>query len=231
MSMRFSIVLGALALAMPLVAQDYKPISPACVVDGGEVKPGFTAKYFYEGVNYVVGFCCTGCRTKFLQGPAPYMAQALAAKANPPPKKEAARKAAPDATGPCDLKKIIRVPFCVGCAREIGKDDLRSGICKRCEVKPVTVEYCVKSGEIYYEAEGHPETRTDKPFTFEGKLISTPRAEEVRSRISYLCESCGATSDVETEFKHKDGCKPKIGGLKKVCTKSGTAPHATDSKK
>src|SRR5262245_25934574 len=99
--MRSFFVLAALAFAASVVvAQDYKPISPACVVDGGEVKPGLTVKYVYEGVNYVVGFCCTGCRTKFLQGPAQYMAQAIAAKASPPPKKEKEKKVAADATGP-----------------------------------------------------------------------------------------------------------------------------------
>lgn len=214
-----------------LVAQDYKPISPACVVDGGEVRPGWTAKYVYEGVNYVVGFCSSACRTKFLQSPATYMAQALAARAAPPPKKEKEKKVSPVATGPCDLKKVVKVPWCVGCAREIMKDDLRGGVCKRCEAKPVTVEYCVKTGESYYQAEGHPETRTDKPFTFEGKLISVPRADEDRCRISYLCETCGATAEVESEFKHQEGCKAKIGGPKKVCSKSGAAPHATEAKK
>ena len=226
--MKSFIILAALA---SFAAQDYKPISPACVVDRGEVKPGLTVKYVYEGVNYVVGFCCTGCRTKFLQGPAAYMADALAAIAKPPPKKEKEKKVSPAATGPCDLKKVVKVPWCVGCAREIGKDDLRLGACKRCEVKPVNIEYCVKTGETYYMAEGHPETKTDKPFTFEGKLISVPRADDEKCRAGYLCDSCMATSEVESEFKHKDGCKPKIGGLKKVCSKSGTAPHATEAKK
>jgi len=225
-------VLGILALAATgAPAQDYRPLSQACVVDGGEVKPGLTMKCVYEGVNYVVGFCCTGCRTKFLQDHHGYMAQAVAnLKAPPAPKKEK-KAAAADATGPCDCKKLVKVPYCASCAREIAKDDLRTGVCKRCETKPVTIEYCVKAGETYYQAEGHPETRTDKPFTFDGKLINTPRTDEDRARISYLCESCMATADVESEFKHKDGCKGKIGGLKKICSKSGTAPHATDLKK
>lgn len=224
--------LGVLAaLAAPLgAAQDYRPISPACVVDGGEVRPGLTAKYVYEGTNYVVGFCCTGCRTKFIQEPGTHMARAIAAKANPPPKKEKEKKVSPAATGPCDLKRIVKVPYCSGCAREMGKDDLRGGLCKRCEIKPVTVEYCVKTGESYYMVEGRPETKSEKPFVHEGKLINIPRADEERARVGYLCESCDAGAEVESEFKHKDGCKPKIGGLKKCCPKSGTAPHATDKK-
>jgi len=224
-------ILGVLAaLAAPLGAeQDYKPISRACVVDGGEVRPGMTVKYVYEGSNYVVGFCYTGCRTKFLQEPGTYMAQALAAKASPPPKKE--KKVSPAATGPCDLKRIVKFPYCSACARELGKDDVRSGVCKRCEGKPVQIEYCIKTSDVYYRADCHPDKKSDKPVLCDGKLFGVPHADEERSRATLLCESCGQTGDVEAEFKHKDGCKPKLGGLKKVCSKSGTAPHATDTKK
>ena len=50
---------------------------------------------------------------------------------------------------------------------------------------------------------------------------------EDKARISYECESCGAKGMVESEVKHKPDCKPKtLGrGLKKVCAKSGKAPH------
>lgn len=229
--MRNLVILGVLAAAAPLVAaQDYRPISPACVVDGGEVRPGLTAKYFYEGTNYIVGFCCTGCRTKFIQDPATHMAQALAARAAPPPPKKE-KKVSPAATGPCDLKKVVKSPYCVGCAREIDKEDLRNGVCKRCEVKPVQIEYCVKTGDAYYQATCHPEKKGDQPILCDGKLYNIPRADEDKARIKYLCESCGATAELEPGFKHNDGCKPKLGGLKKVCSKSGAAPHATDAKK
>jgi hypothetical protein len=230
--MRIILVLGALVTVSPLVfAQDYRPFIPVCVVDGGEFRQGLTMKYVYEGTNYVVGFCSIGCRTKFLQSPATYMAQTLAARASMPAKKDKEKKPSPTATGPCDQKKLVKVPWCVSCSREIGKDDLRNGLCKRCETKATNVEFCVKAGETYYQAEGHPETRSEKPFTFEGKLISVPRTDEDRARITYLCESCMATAEVESELKHQEGCKPKIGGLKKVCAKSGTSPHATEAKK
>ena len=50
---------------------------------------------------------------------------------------------------------------------------------------------------------------------------------EDKARISYECETCGAKGLVESEVKHKPDCKPKTlgGGLKKVCAKSGKAPH------
>jgi hypothetical protein len=197
----FLTTVALLACSLGSAAQDYRPFSRACVVDGGEVRPGFTAQYKHEGQWYVVGFCCTGCRTKFIQSPATYMATALANAKAGAEKKD--KKVSPDATGPCDLKKIIKTPWCPSCNRELGKDDvLPSKLCKKCETKPVQAEFCVKTGE-----------------------------NEDRSRVTYKCESCAATSEIESEFKHEAGCKPKLGGgLKKVCSKSGTAPHATEAK-
>src|SRR5262249_3428686 len=137
--------------------------------------------YVYEGQKWVVGFCCTGCRTKFLQGPAGYMETAVAAaKAGPPKKKD--KKVSETATGPCDVKRIVKVPWCPMCNRELSKDDvLPTKVCKRCETKPVMAEFCVKMGE-----------------------------SEDRARISYKCETCNATAELESEFKHAADCKPKL---------------------
>ena len=83
------------------------------------------------------------------------------------------------------------------------KDDvLANKTCKRCETKPLQAEFCVKTVEA-----------------------------EDRARVSYKCESCASTAEIDSEFKHEASCKPKLGGgLKKVCSKSGMSPHATDSK-
>jgi hypothetical protein len=200
---RILAALGLLAAAASLSAQDtYQPFSRACVVDGNEVKPGLTAQYIYEKTKYVVGFCCTGCRTKFLQAPAMYFQAALAAFKDSQKKKD--KKVATDATGPCNLKHLLKVPWCVSCQRELGKDDvLPNKTCKKCENKPLLVEFCVKVGD----------------------------GGEDRARVTYRCDGCGATGDLEAEFKHEDDCKKKgLGGLKKVCSKSGTAPHATEGK-
>lgn len=52
---------------------------------------------------------------------------------------------------------------------------------------------------------------------------------EDKARITYVCEACEAKGAIESEFKHKEGCKPTLGkGLKQVCTKSGKEPHASD---
>ncbi len=190
-----------LACSLSSSAQNYTPFSPACVVDGAQVRPGFTAQYKYEDKWYVVGFCSTPCRAKFIQAPAMYMGPALEAARAGLQKKD--KKIAPDATGPCDLKRLVKAPWCKECDRELAKDDLLpSRLCKKCEKKPLQIEYCVKVGE-----------------------------SEDRARVSYKCEACMATAEIEADFKHEADCKNKAGStLKKVCSKSGMAPHATAAK-
>ena len=190
-----------LAISLGTAAQDYSALSRFCVVCGGEARPGFTAQYVHDGTKITIGMCSSPCRAKFLQDPGTHVTNAIAALKIGAVKKE--KKVAPDATGPCDVKRIVKAPFCVSCDRELNKDDvLANKTCKRCETKPVMIEYCLKMGDA-----------------------------EDRARISYRCDSCSATAELESEFKHEAGCKPKIGGgLKKLCSKSGTAPHATDKK-
>lgn len=198
-----SLLIAAAVLTSSLgaFAQDYSALSRFCIACGGEPRPGFSAQYVHEGTKVQVGFCSSPCRAKFLQSPAEHFNNAIAQLKVGAPKKE--KKVAPDATGPCDVKRIVKSPFCVSCDRELAKDDvLANKTCKRCETKPVMIEYCLKMGDA-----------------------------EDRARISYKCESCSATAEVDTDFKHEAGCKPKIGGgLKKICSKSGMAPHATDKK-
>lgn len=62
-------------------------------------------------------------------------------------------------------------------------------------------------------------------------MQKTQSVSEDRARVSYECDSCGVKGDIESEFKHKPDCKPKFGGgLKKICAKSGKAPHVGDDK-
>ncbi len=54
---------------------------------------------------------------------------------------------------------------------------------------------------------------------------------EDRARVGYTCDKCNAKGDFEADFKHGADCTrtTTIGsGLKKVCSKSGKAPHASD---
>jgi hypothetical protein len=123
------------------------------------------------------------------------------------------KKAAESMTGPCDVKKIVKGYYCEKDKRELGPDDVRGNLCKRCEQKATEIEYCLKLV---------PKPPDPK------KKVQDPPGED-KARISYVCEKCGAKSDIESEFKHKDDCKPSAlgGGLKKVCAKSGHMPHAT----
>jgi len=106
--------------------------------------------------------------------------------------------------GPCPATKLEKGWWCAKCEQELADKDLKAGACAKCETKPARIEYCV---------------RTD------------PAAKTAdRCRIKYVCATCGEASDVESAFKHEDDCKKKTAALKKVCTKSGTAPHATPPK-
>jgi hypothetical protein len=79
-------------------------------------------------------------------------------------------------------------------------------------MKPLQIEYCLKL--------------IPKPFDAKKKVQDPPT--EDKARVSYECETCMAKGDIEEGFKHKADCKAtSFAGLKKVCAKSGKAPHAT----
>ena len=73
-----------------------------------------------------------------------------------------------------------------------------------CEKKVVKTDYCLK--------------------TVPGQ--KTPD----RARMTYECTGCGEKADFEADLKHKEDCKKKTAALKKLCPKSGTAPHVTPPK-
>jgi tetratricopeptide (TPR) repeat protein len=124
----------------------------------------------------------------------------------------------------CDCKKIIKGNYCVKCDRELGPDDLRKNLCKRCEEKPKKIDLCLKR---YFQAECHPEKTDDKPVVCDGKIYDLPHDD--RARIVYLCESCDESGDLQSDIKHKAECKNRIS-VTKICMKSGTGPHAPDKK-
>ena len=118
-------------------------------------------------------------------------------------------------SGPCDCKRTVKGFYCEKDKRELTPDDVRVNICKRCEEKATPIEYCQKL--------------IPKPYDPKKKVQDPPT--EDKARVSYLCETCMAKSDIESDFKHKPDCKPSFGGgLKKICAKSGHAPHATEVK-
>ena len=49
------------------------------------------------------------------------------------------------------------------------------------------------------------------------------------ARVYYVCYMCNEIGDAAGEVKHtKEECKGKLGAtVKKVCEKSGTAPHSS----
>jgi hypothetical protein len=117
----------------------------------------------------------------------------------------------------------VKGVYCMKCDRMLAQEDMRNGVCKRCEEKPKKIDLCVKK---YYMVDGQPDKRSEKPILYEGKLYDF--AYEDKARITYYCEGCQETGDSSGEVKHKPDCATK--NVIKVCSKSGTPPHGGEKK-
>lgn len=205
-----SAFLGLLLVATA-AAQAGKPVNSKCPVKTDQAaKAEITTAY--KGVT--VGFCCQDCKGKFSANPDTYVEKSPELKQAVAKSSGGAAKAGPGAnlTGPCDCKKIVKGYYCEKDKRELGPDDVRGGVCKRCETKPLQIEYCLKL--------------VMKPIDPKKKVQDPPT--EDKARISYECETCMAKADIEEGFKHKPDCKAtSFSALKKICAKSGHPPHAT----
>jgi len=172
--------------------------------------------------------------SKEMAKPAPAMPKEMPAMPKPPPAmpkpppampKEPEKKKAEAATSAfkkpdvlCDCRKISKGMFCVHCDRMLAPEDMRNGVCKRCEEKPKKIDLCVKR---YFMVDGDPGSKSERPIIKDGKIYDFPY--EDKARIVYLCDSCGETADSQYEVKHKEDCPSKV--VIKVCAKSGTPPH------
>jgi DNA-directed RNA polymerase subunit RPC12/RpoP len=106
--------------------------------------------------------------------------------------------------GPCACDKVSKGYYCADCKKDLEEKELKAGACPTCEKKALKTDYCSK--------------------TVAGQKIPD------RARVTYECAGCGEKAEFEADFKHKDDCKKKTSTLKKVCSKSGTAPHVTPPK-
>jgi len=189
------------------------PVNQTCPVNGGNLDP----KYVASVQGKTIGFCSRLCYNKFISNMSQYLPNVpgFEGKKKEETKPEDKKDGKPVTYGPCDCKKTVKGYYCLECKRELGVDDVRGNVCKRCETKPAPIEYCLK---------------ITPPYLHTGEKVA--RADEDKARITYECDTCGVKGDVESEIKHKPDCKPSFGsGLKKVCTKSGTAPHQGEEKK
>ncbi|HZE98379.1 MAG TPA: hypothetical protein VE981_15210 [Planctomycetota bacterium] len=200
----------AMLLVATATAQAGKPVNAKCPVKTDiPAKSDITSSY--KGL--VIGFCCQDCKGKFSANPDVYAEKSPEIKAAVAKAGAGAKPSATVAyTGPCDCKKIVKGYYCEKDKRELSMDDVRGGLCKRCETKPVQIEYCLKL--------------ILKPVDPKKKVQDPPT--EDKARIHYECEACMAKGDMEEGFKHKPDCKAtSFAGLKKICDKSGKFPHAT----
>jgi YHS domain-containing protein len=212
-------------VAVLLAAPQAKPVNTTCPIKNQPVNPSITAEY----KGKTIGFCCGACKGKFANDPEAVAAKVPELKA--PAAKPDAKDAKPANTSACEVNKTVKGYYCLKCDRELSVDDVRGTECKKCETKPAEIEYCLKRLP-YFVSKCQHKKRESKPFVCCNKPWSVPAGfDEDRARCTYACESCDAKATVSTELKHKEGCKPAFGGgLKKICTKSGKAPHVGDDK-
>ena len=188
------------------------PVNQSCPVNGEGIDPRFAI--VVQGK--VIAFCSRICNNKFVSNMAAYLPNVPGFEKKAAEKKAEEKKpdGKPVVYGPCECKKTAKGYYCLDCKRELSMDDVRGNLCKRCENKPAPIEYCVKFSAPYV----HPGEKA-------------PRSDEDRARVHYACETCDVKGEIESEFKHKPDCKPSFGtGVKKVCTKSGTAPHLGEAR-
>ncbi len=154
--------------------QEAKPVNDKCPVDGnGDVKPQISINI----KGKIVAFCQRACYNKFLPNAAQYIATMpeLGGKKPDPNKPEAKPgdtakpDAKPAASGACDCKTIDKGPYCVSCKRELTMDDVKGRgeniVCKRCETKPISIDYCVKRLPPIFQADCHPNKTDTKPVS------------------------------------------------------------------
>lgn len=212
----FLVLFAAAAPALPQEKKPAGPVNQNCPVNAAGIDP----KYVVVVQGKTIAFCSRLCYNKFVGNMSLYLPNVPGfegkKKAEEKPGEDKDKKdAKPASYGPCECKKIVKGWYCLECRRELTPDDVRKDVCKRCETKPAPIEYCLK---------------VTPPFLHPGE--KTPRSDEDRARVTYECETCGVKGEIESEFKHKPDCKPSFGsGVKKICTKSGTAPHLGDEKK
>ncbi|HEX7900180.1 MAG TPA: hypothetical protein VF950_20600 [Planctomycetota bacterium] len=220
--MKTAVLLGLAGLCLGLQG---KPINTTCPIKGTPANPAITAEY----KGKTIAFCCNNCKGQFSGNP-----EAIAAKlpefkapAKPEPKNDK-----PANTSACEVKKTAKGYYCLKCDRELTMDDVRGTECKKCEIKPEEIDYCVKKVP-YFISKCQHKKRESKPFVCCNKPWSVPAGfDEDRARCTYECEACHAKAGVASQLKHMENCKPTLGGapLAKICAKSGKAPHVGDDK-
>jgi hypothetical protein len=125
---------------------------------------------------------------------------------------------------PCVVVRTAKGAWCAPCKRELAPDDMRKGLCKRCEEPPLDMEYCVKRSYLFRSACRHRKV-SPRPFRCCAKAWVQPEIQEDRGRITHHCKDCDARAMVRSHLEHRDGCSNSFA-VQKLCAKSGKEPHS-----
>ncbi len=127
----------------------------------------------------------------------------------------------PRAKDACDIKKTEMAPFCETC----------QGLLDEAGVKQHKTEKDYKGHEIgkakacvkeYYHCETHPENDSYDKGQCCGKDMEKKSS---RSRVTWICETCGATTFEEKKCPREDCPKSK---LRAECSLQPNFPHTNE---
>jgi len=118
------------------------------------------------------------------------------------------------------MKTSEKKTFCPTCAAYVPRGDVKAGSCPKDKSRVETHDVCIK--QMYVPA-CHPDKKAISPVKCCGVLHDKPSPDS--ARISFKCEECMELAFSALALKHKETCVSKKS--KKLCEKSGMAPHST----
>ena len=128
----------------------------------------------------------------------------------------------------CDMKSTEKAKYCPKCDKVLDKDGVdKEGKCtaKDCGTKAVEIELCVK--KHFCCGCGGSCCTVDQATAGKCKCNKPLKEETDKCKILQECEVCHEKAIMENLVKHNDDLhkEKKDKKCKKVCEKSGTAPH------
>ena len=122
------------------------------------------------------------------------------------------------AAGDCGMKHVEKGLWCEKCGA-VEKADLDKNGKHTCGEKPKMADLCIAK-EYHCDKCNMSQEKAGKC-----KCGETCKEHTEKALILFKCTGCESAGPSEKEVHHKDKCVKRI--LKKTCSKSGTAPHAT----
>lgn len=131
---------------------------------------------------------------------------------------------AQDKGSPCKVAHVTTGYHCDPCKRTLTPNDMREGVCKRCDEEPRKIEFCARRHNIKFVSACRHKKSLDRPFRCCGKVWNRYTFSEDLAKVVYTCRTCKAASGSRNDLVHKEGCDNPFG-IDRACEKSGKKPH------